>query len=402
MRILEKIIGKIKKNGLRYTIILIIKRLSEALFINFGRVMFCLLKTEDIIVIESHNDFDCNGGAFYDYLLSKQLNMHWKIVWLVSNPIKNILPENVFAFDFYGYSLKKEYYLNKARYLMYDDKYIKKRRKNQKEVYCSHGIPIKNVKGKICIPNYVDYILSCSENYDPYICYSFSVPYPNNKMLHFGYPYNDVLYKEIENECRKITTNQYTKTILWMPTFRQKSNREDSELVSPLGVPLFANIQEYECLNKFLNELNCLLIIKIHPMQLKKSYEMLFDMSNIIVLDGVRIKELSVDNYRLLKACDAMISDYSSIAYSFLLLNRPMGFVLSDYKEYKPGFIMENYEEFLPGNKIYSLEDLYYFIEKLYTGKDDYLASRKKLIDFLYMYKDGNACARLANFFDMC
>ena len=37
----------------------------------------------DVIMIESHNDFDCNGGAFYNYLIKNGYNKKYKIVWLV-------------------------------------------------------------------------------------------------------------------------------------------------------------------------------------------------------------------------------------------------------------------------------------------------------------------------------
>ena len=29
---------------------------------------------QDVIIIESHNDFDSNGGAFYDYLIANNYN----------------------------------------------------------------------------------------------------------------------------------------------------------------------------------------------------------------------------------------------------------------------------------------------------------------------------------------
>ena len=40
---------------------------------------------KDIIMIESHNDFDSNGGAFYNYLIQNEYNKKYKIVWLIKH-----------------------------------------------------------------------------------------------------------------------------------------------------------------------------------------------------------------------------------------------------------------------------------------------------------------------------
>ena len=49
----------------------------------------------DVIMIESHNDFDCNGGAFYNYLIKNGYNKKYKIVWLVRKKAKSKFPTNV-------------------------------------------------------------------------------------------------------------------------------------------------------------------------------------------------------------------------------------------------------------------------------------------------------------------
>lgn len=400
MGIVNKIAEKVREGGIPYTVKIIWNRLWENITIGIGKALFCLCKTENIIVIESHNDFDCNGGAFYDYLIKNGINQRWTIVWLVVNPVNKKLPQNVRTFDFWKNDLIKEYYLNKAKYLFYDDKSIKKRRKEQIEIYCQHGLSIKKVKGKINAPYYVDYILSGSSNYDPLLCNNISIPLPNDKMLHFGYPYNDVLFENVDDEFKKISIMKYSKKILWMPTFRKKEGvRNDSNKELPFGVPMIESQDELDKINEFLGERNYYLIIKIHPMQDKDSYRALHNMSNIEILDGKRVKELNIDNYRLMKSCDALLSDYSSAAYSFLLLNRPIGFVLADMDDYKLGFSVENFNDFLPGDKIYKLDDLFSFFQNLSTRTDAYEDSRIRLINYLYEYVDGKASDRISHYF---
>lgn len=195
----------------------------------------------------------------------------------------------------------------------------------------------------------------------------------------------------------KITNKEFTKTILWMPTFRKTIgfNRNDSLKEYPTGIPIFEDINQVEELNKYLAQKNILLIIKIHPTQdltkIKlKSY------SNIIVLDGNKVKELDVDNYRLMKDTDALISDYSSVTFDYLHLNRPIAYTLDDKDEYKNGFIVENPETLMAGPQLFTIEDFYSFIMDVAKENDSYAARRKKLFDTVFKYHDGNSCQRLS------
>lgn len=403
MQLFSKVKKKMKEGGLSYTLRIILSRSAENVWLWISRCIFFACKSENILAIESHNDFDCNGGAFYDYLIENHINDHWKIVWLTRNDIYQGLPYNVYAFNYWRPSFPKEYLLNKAKYLFCDDKFIKKRRKKQIEIYCTHGgIGFKNTAGRIIVPEYVDYILSSSEMYDPFACRHYTVPYPNNKMLHFGFPANDILFKDIEDEYKKISSNKFKKKILWMPTFRMKNERRnDSNIVLPLGIPLFMSMMELEIFNDFLRETNCLLVIKLHPMQVEETYKHLKSLSNFVVLNGTKTKELGMDGYRLMRSSDAFISDYSSAAYSFLLLNRPMAFVLSDLKDYKIGLSVENYEDYMPGPKINTVSDLENFIQDIINGTDKYQNERIRLINELYTYVDGDASRRLAEYLNI-
>ena len=58
----------------------------------FAKQIYAKTPLLDTIVLESHNDFDSNGGAFYDYLIKKGYNKKYKIVWMLNNPKPNDLP----------------------------------------------------------------------------------------------------------------------------------------------------------------------------------------------------------------------------------------------------------------------------------------------------------------------
>lgn len=355
------------------------------------------------IIIESHNDFDCNGGAIYRFLLKKGLNEKYRIVWLVKNKYHALkLPKNVVMYDIWKPSVRKNLAISSAEYLFCDDVVTRKMKAAQISVYCTHGgCTFKNVKGRINVPEHVDYILSSSKEWDPFMCENYSIPYPNDRMLHIGFPSNDAFFDmKGNNEFNKILTGNFRKHILWMPTFRigGGTGRNDSEIELPLGIPLFENQDQLEKLNLILAQGSVLLVIKIHPMQVPETYIYLKDMSNIIILTGKRVKELDIDNYRLMASADALISDYSSATYSYLLLNRPIGFVLSDMAHYKVGFSVDNIYDYMPGEWIYTYREFVKFVNDIISGIDRYEDSRKKLLNWMYEYKDGNSCERLTDF----
>ena len=382
----------LKEHGLKHTLMVIYQYKIDDLLIKLISMFTGNIPLKDVIIIESHNDFDCNGGPLYDYLISHGYNDRYKIIWLLKNPVPKRLPKNVKGYLIKRPNFMKDYYRCVAKISTADNLILPKIRKDQKLFYLTHGgVTFKNVKGILVVPDYVDYILSSSENNDPFVCDNYSIPYPNQRMLHFGYPSNDCFFSEIPDEMRKISTETYRKVFLWMPTFRKGGgvDRNDSTVEQPLGIPLIDNIEQYQHLNDYLRSKESFMIIKLHPLQ---------DLSNIKVVTGQVAKDLNLESNRMMKSADAFISDYSSAAYQYLLLNRPIAFVLSDLKDYKPGFSVENIDDYLPGVKIYCYEDMIKFINQVISEEDEYLTQRTNLLNFLYKYQDGDACKRLVEF----
>ena len=393
-------LNEYRKYGFKQTAFHSVNVLYDMIVQKIGALLFGRMRLRNTIVIESHNDFDCNGGAFYQFLLDNNVNEHYQIVWMLRNRKPQHLPKNVVCTSFFRPSLRKEFYLRTAKFILNDDKFIKKRRKDQICVYCMHGaVNLKDVRGLIVVPDYVDYVLSPSEYYDPILCRNLSLPYPNKKMLHIGFPSDDLLFSGSTDEVSKLSDRQYSKIILWMPTFRSNSaERNDSDDVFPFGIPLIKKSEELDRINEFCREHDCFLIIKIHPMQIKESYRELKDMSHIAILDGDRAKSLGIDNYRLMRSCDALMSDFSSSTYSFLQLNRPVAFDFSDLKHYKISLSEEQMIGFTPGARVYSVEDFLAFMRGVIEEKDMFFEERSDFLDKVFTYRDGGSCRRLAEF----
>ena len=395
-----RLIKYIRKNG--------IKRLFQVLYrykidLVLRKVLNIFYKNKELInaiVIESHNDFDCNGGAFYNYLIANDYNKKYKIIWLLKHKSSLDLPNNVLTFQLYSPSIRKAYYVCRTKFFTADCVITNKVRSDQKSIYFTHGaIGLKNVAGKINIPVNVDYVLSPSSYFEPILARQLNMEYPNNKFIRLGYPCHDILLSKEGGELNKVTTKKYRKILLWMPTFRKGGgfNRNDSYVEQKFGLPLIENKEQLFNLNSMLCDENLLLIIKLHPMQdlTNINFE---NQSNICFLTGEDVKSLAIDNYRLMRDVDALISDYSSAAFDFLMINRPIGYVFSDLNSYKQGLSVNNVDDYIAGPIINTFESLLKFIDEVSKDRDGYKSKRNNIREKLFQYNDAESCKRITEF----
>lgn len=393
------LIGYLREKGIRHAFDTLVNyKINDAI----ENVLLCFYKNKplkDIIIIESHNDFDSNGGALYDYLISNEYNKKYRIVWFLRNKCPKDLPENVEGYEYTGINLKRAMYHCTAKYIFSEHHVIPAVRDDQIAVFMRHGAGgLKNAANVMTLPHGFKYILGMSKSYAHIEKLERLFSDDDYKILYLGFPSHDSLFKNNSSELKKVTSQEFKKVLLWMPTFRKNvSGRNDSTLESPLGIPLINTMEEYEKLNLLLKDKNCLLVIKIHPMQDLECLK-ISDQSNIRVLTGPNVKELNVDNYRLMSCCDAMISDYSGAAYDFLQLDRPIAYVLSDMDQYKLGFVVDNIHELVAGKEIYSLTDFFDFINSVASNEDEFKEKREKIRDFVYNYHDGDNSSRLVSY----
>lgn len=403
MEKISSLFSKIKDKGIKH---IITETIPEIMCDKLDKYVTAIVKRiyinkpiKNVIILESHNDFDSNGGAFYEYLLQNGYNKRYKIVWFLRNKCPKNLPHNVESYRYNRLSVKRVYYHCIARYILSEHYAIPAIRDGQIAIFMRHGAGgLKNAAKFIALPGGIQYILGLSKKYAPIENLQKLFTNENQKIIYLGFPSHDYLFKNNDSELKKITKNKYKKTILWMPTFRKGLyNRNDSNVELPLGIPLFKNIEEYKKLNELLIKLDCLLIVKIHPMQDLSTLK-IKGMSNIRVITGEDVKKINVDNYKLMSCCDAMISDYSGAAYDFLQIDRPIAYVLSDMQEYKIGFVVEDIHTLIGGKEIYTLDDMFDFIRDTVNGKDEFKEKRRKVRDFIYTYHDENNSCRLAEF----
>lgn len=403
---IKKLIEKLRTYGVRETLSLArsrIRRDTESLMIKSFLLLLGRRPLKNTIIVESHNDFDSNGGALYDYLVRNGYNEKYTIVWMLRNPAPRELPHNVKAYQMSKLSLARIYHRCTAKWILCSHVMLESLRPDQISVYMTHGaVALKNVKGKESPPDRITYCLYPSRFLERIFSEQMSLPHPNSKMQFLGYPSHDVFYDDTPGDLSKIASGSFRKTVLWMPTFRASVDkyRNDSVKDLPLGIPILQSREEYDALNAWLASENMLLIIKIHPMQ-DLSKILIETLSNIIVLDGASVKKHGVENYHLMKDVDALISDYSSAAADFLHTNRPIAYTLDDMEDYKIGFIVDDPLELMAGEFIRTGSDMLRFLENVSAGRDAYQEQRKQLIQKLFEYQDGDSCKRLIEFLNI-
>lgn len=390
---------KIKSCGIKKTIQDIYEYQIDKYLLKLLSFMLKNKPLQNIIVIESHNDFDSNGGAFYNYLISSGLNDKYKIVWLLKHPkfAPRDLPHNVTWVSEYTPSLMKNYYKLVAKYITSDQDCERKANKDQISIYMTHGaVGLKDCSGLITLPNDLNFCLTASDWWRPLDAKQYGMNADNDIFKICGYPAHDVFYTQESGDLIKIVgENQFKKAILWMPTFRKNKLRRDSVLEPKLGIPIINTIDEYKKLNEYLLEYNILLIVKIHPKQDISDLK-IYNCSNIKVLTGESVKQKGIDNYRLMKDVDALISDYSSAAYAFLHCDKPIAYDLSDLESYTRGIIVDDPHEMMAGHEIKDYDDLLMFIKDINESRDVFRDERKELFDRVFKYHDGNSCKRVA------
>ena len=141
----------------------------------------------------------------------------------------------------------------------------------------------------------------------------------------------------------------------------------------------------YQQLDYFLKENNYLLVVKYHQNEMNKLQLDTENMDNILDLSNELLKNKGLDLYEVLPYTDLLITDYSSVYFDYLLLDKPMLFAPTDLEKYlgDRGFLLEPYEEWTPGEKIYNQSQLESSIISAFS-EDLYKKNRERLANIVF------------------
>lgn len=372
--------------------------------------LFSRLPLRNTIMFQGEGDSCENATALTEYFQTNQFLKKYKIVWLCSHtdrftPTKHLKYinrrvefEDKNIFNIWRY----HYYRYTSKYLMYENKFIQKCREEQISIYLKHGtFMVKNVKGKIVIPKNVNYAICTSENYAEHAAEQESIS--RKKLMICGSPRLDYLYRD-KNALQALGIYKEDKNyVIWLPTMRQASfanMRVDSNKIYTYGIPLMQSEFDFQVLNEKLEKMKLILIVKPHPRQNLAVFN--FNCyENIVLVTQDMLDEKQLTVHSLMRETQALISDYSSIAFDYMLLNRPIAYTVDDMEEYTIGFSVPNPFDYMPGEKLKDINDMIGFLEQVKKGEDPFCESRNKIKDYIHAYQDDKNCERFVQMLDL-
>ncbi len=224
---------------------------------------------------------------------------------------------------------------------------------------------------KVNIPKY-EFILSTSEFYAKN---TFEKSFNSKRVFVSGYPRCDVFFRELEEldfisldaELYEKVKNHPGKVLAYAPTWRDNANEEEE--IFPF---------DRKKLKNFLEENNLLMIVKKHHRDKRAGFEEA----------GERVILFPSDNdiYPLFSEVDVLISDYSSIFFDYLLLDKPVVFYTYDYQTYvtRDRAFQYDYDDFTPGVKCREEDELYREVLKAMNNDEYYSAEREKVKEIVF------------------
>jgi CDP-glycerol glycerophosphotransferase len=210
--------------------------------------------------------------------------------------------------------------------------------------------------------------------------------YPRNDIL-FGWPKTSSLawhlaWINVDKQAMELVEKAKSdgKTIcLYAPTYRKSLSNPFESVIDLAG------------LSEFARQNNILIVLKLHPM-MHGRYEF-SRYPNLLAYES------HSDVYPLMAICDILITDYSSIYFDYLLLDRPIIFFAYDLESYlrEDSGMYFDYESMTPGAKCRNQKELENHLTNIISREfeDGYAVMRKKIKSFTHDHNDNQSCRRL-------
>lgn len=355
-------------------------------------------------------DFADNARALFEYALAAGINHTYELVWFVKDPMefeRYSTVENV-KFLSFDWSVSEDlqerdaYYhaLCVAKYIFFTDAYgfARNCREDQVRVQLWHGCGFKTRVNFVRCEQRYEYTTVISDLYADIHADIYGLR--PDQVLVTGYAKEDWLFHPDEADKKRLCIPQAHQYILWLPTFRSTEQKlaqlNEYDLGSETGLPIVGTEDKLERLNELLQIKDIFLIVKLHPFQNRKTVNC-GEYSNIRLVENEELVAHDIPVNRLLGMADALISDYSSAAVDYMLMDRPIAFMLEDVEEYEQsrGFVFDNIREWLPGKEIFCFEEICAFVEEVAAGQDKAAEKRRMLRQKMHRFCDDHSCRRI-------
>lgn len=362
-------------------------------------------------------DFDDNARALFEYALSVGLDSRYRLVWIVKDPCewsgrfcdrKNVL--FISWEDADSEDVKKRdnffYYLCLAKYLFMTDSYgfALGCRKDQVRVMLWHGCGFKTRLGFARNEDHYEYMTVTGDEYAKTYASIFGLR--DDQMIVSGYPRVDYIFHPDIKWNSKLKIKKAKKYIFWMPTFRNTNTpglerHNHSVPKGDTGLPVVSTMDELERMNSILSDNDTVMIIKLHPFQNRDLVCDMSDYSHIELIENSDLLKYDIQINQILGYADALISDYSSVAVDYLVLDRPVGFTLDDMESYgnERGFFWPDVRPWLPGKELYDYDEMFAFVKDVIDGMDPGREKRHSICGLMQKYSDDHNSERVLKAF---
>lgn len=373
--------------------------------INLYEKVLNLFPLKNIVLFESFPDYSDNTKCVFDEMVNRSLNQKYRLIWVFDSKkdyqmLKSYLENNygVKVILFQSRLYKYYYRIVSKAYIVCNiliEKYSKK------QYYCdlAHGCAFKNCAGHYNFPD-------ICKDADVMTISDFMAPYDAKNlgcsvscMRPLGYARNDDLFNKIDLiNCLGISSS-INKVIYWMPTYRQ--HNYSGANYSDISMPIINTSEKANVINECAKDNNTFIVVKVHSAQDLSMVEE-YNLSNILFIKNDFFDDKTFTNYQLLGSCDALLTDYSSVYYDYLLCDKPIGLCWEDFDEYKeregftvdPDFIMAG------GEKIYSTDDLCAFISRVSSDEDLLKEKRNEIKNTVHAHVDNQSTKRIVDYIE--
>ncbi len=368
-------------------------------------------KNQNKIVFNSEPDFCDNTFSLYEYMI-KNHSDEFECIWISTYKIPEHFKQMKNIYELY--SIKGLFQIFTSKYIISNhcNDFINMIHSNR-HVWLNlwHGMPIKtigyiekNINEKI-LKRYKklskkSYQIATSDLFKTILVPCFKTDF--DKCFVTGLPRNDNIFDTTNNYkiAKLFNLKQYKKVILYSPTYKERKRKNIREIEHEFNNIFYFDDYSQEKFIKYLEDNQILFIVKPHPLDEKFYLANVinrFNSDNIRILFNNDLSEKKLQIYELFQHTDIMISDISSIALDYLILNKPVIYLSNLDEEYNinRGFILEdNYKIFMPGAKASNFKDMLIAIEEA-IKVDSWKNIRQRTLPLIHKYQDSKSSERI-------
>lgn len=167
---------------------------------------------------------------------------------------------------------------------------------------------------------------------------------PVERLLVTGNPRTDALWRAPSAEALASLgiTGDF---VLWMPTYRATRSDGVVKAWSDGGAPV--GLDEVRPLLDALGERGVQLVVKPHPLDAEERRG-----PGVVTVTNDDLARVGLEPYALLGASAGLVTDYSSVWVDYLLLDRPLAFLVPDREAYSRGLAPADVLDWLPGEVV--------------------------------------------------